>query len=105
MEAAKEAGARYVIGSALRLGPAARHRFLPFLEREFPDLYQRYRRHYATSDLANRSYQDALTRRLDALRQAFGFAGDEASSRRRRRLEMAEAKSARTPLPEQATLL
>ncbi|HWN18031.1 MAG TPA: radical SAM protein, partial [Gemmatimonadales bacterium] len=29
MEAAKEAGARYVVGSALRLGPAARHRFLP----------------------------------------------------------------------------
>jgi DNA repair photolyase len=105
MEAAKEAGARYVIGSALRLGPAARHRFLPFLEREFPDLYRRYRRHYATSDLASRSYQDALTRRLNALRQAFGFAGDEASSRRRRRLEMAQAKSARVPLPEQAILL
>jgi DNA repair photolyase len=105
MEAAKEAGARYVIGSALRLGPAARHRFLPFLEREFPELYQRYRRHYATSDLASRSYQDALTRRLNALRQAFGFAGDEASSRRRRRLEMAEAKSARVPVPEQAILL
>jgi DNA repair photolyase len=105
MEAAKEAGARYVIGSALRLGPAARHRFLPFLEREFPELYQRYRRHYATRDLASQSYQDALTRRLNALRQAFGFAGDEASSRRRRRLEMAEAKSARVPVPEQATLL
>jgi DNA repair photolyase len=105
MEAAKEAGARYVIGSALRLGPAARHRFLPFLEREFPELYQRYRRHYATRDLASQSYQDALTRRLNALRQAFGFAGDEASSRRRRRLEMAEAKSARAPVPEQAILL
>jgi DNA repair photolyase len=89
MEAAKEAGARYVIGSALRLGPAARHRFLPVLEREFPELYQRYRRHYARSDVTSRSYQDALTRRLNALRQAYGFAGDEASSRRRRRLEAA----------------
>jgi DNA repair photolyase len=106
MEAAKEAGARYVIGSALRLGPAARRRFLPVLEREFPELYERYRRHYATSDLASRSYQDALTRRLNALRQAFGFAGDEASSRRRRRLE----ESARDGHParqadEQAVLL
>jgi DNA repair photolyase len=87
LEAAREAGARYVIGSALRLGPAARHRFLPFLQREFPQLYERYRRHYANSDLSSRSYQEALTRRLNALRQAFGFAGDEASSRRRRRLE------------------
>jgi DNA repair photolyase len=87
MEAAKEAGARYVIGSALRLGSAARHRFLPLLEREFPALAQRYRRHYAKSDMTSRSYQDALTRRLNALRQAYGFAGDEASNRRRRRLE------------------
>jgi DNA repair photolyase len=105
MEAAKEAGARYVIGSALRLGPAARRRFLPFLEREFPELYERYRRHYATSDLASRSYQDALTRRLNALRQAFGFAGDEASGRRRRRLEMSGEKSVRVPQAEQAALL
>ena len=105
MEAAKEAGARYVIGSALRLGPAARHRFLPVLEREFPELYERYRRHYATSDMTSRSYQDALTRRLNALRQAFGFAGDEASSRRRRRLEESERK-VETPRPmEQAVLL
>jgi DNA repair photolyase len=104
MEAAKEAGARYVIGSALRLGPAARRRFLPVLEREFPALYERYRRHYAGSDMASRSYQDALTRRLNALRQAYGFAGDEGSNRRRRRLEQASR-----PLPasvdEQPALL
>jgi DNA repair photolyase len=104
MEAAKEAGARYVIGSALRLGPAARHRFLPVLEREFPALYERYRRHYAGSDMASRSYQDALTRRLNALRQAYGFAGDEASKRRRQRLE--SSTPCETPAPaEQAVLL
>jgi DNA repair photolyase len=104
MEAAKEAGARYVIGSALRLGPAARHRFLPVLEREFPALYERYRRHYAGSDMASRSYQDALTRRLNALRQAYGFAGDEASNRRRQRLESSTPRE--TPAPaEQAVLL
>jgi DNA repair photolyase len=105
MEAAKEAGARYVIGSALRLGPAARHRFLPFLEREFPELYQRYRRHYASSDMSSRSYQDALARRLDALRQAFGFAGNEASNRRRRRLEDSQGEAGPAPSPEQAVLL
>jgi DNA repair photolyase len=105
MVAAKEAGARYVIGSALRLGPAARHRFLPVLEREFPALYERYRRHYAGSDMASRSYQDALTRRLNALRQAYGFAGDEASNRRRRRLE-SSTQVRETPSPaEQAVLL
>jgi DNA repair photolyase len=96
LEAAREAGARYVIGSALRLGPAARHRFLPFLQREFPQLYERYRRHYAKSDASSRSYQEALTRRLNALSQAFGFAGDEASSRRRRRLEESEREAVAT---------
>jgi DNA repair photolyase len=104
MEAAKEAGARYVIGSALRLGLAARRRFLPILEREFPQLYERYRRHYAGSDMASRSYQDALTRRLNALRQAYGFAGDEASKRRRHRLEQSHRQVA--PIEaEQAVLL
>ena len=105
MEAAKEAGARYIIGSPLRLGPAARNRFLPILEREFPELYERYRRHYAGSDMTSRSYQDALTRRLNALRQAFGFAGDEASSRRRRRLEDAHRAAATADSVEQAVLL
>jgi DNA repair photolyase len=106
MEAAKEAGARYVIGSALRLGSAARNRFLPVLEREFPELYERYRRHYAGKDHVSQSYQDALTRRLNALRQAYGFAGDEASSRRRRRLEGAvPLRDTSTDSVEQAVLL
>ena len=103
--AAKAAGARYVIGSALRLGPAARRRFLPILEREFPALYERYRRHYAGSDMASRSYQDALTRRLNALRQAYGFAGDEASKRRRQRLEAAEHSGKVVDAAEQSVLL
>jgi DNA repair photolyase len=106
IEAAKEAGARYVIGSALRLGPAARHRFLPVLEKEFPHLAQRYRRHYARSDLASQEYQQALTRRLNALRAAFGFGGDEASNRRRRRMEAAEQSNDSTDAAtEQAVLL
>ncbi len=105
MDAAKEAGARYVIGSALRLGPAARRRFLPILEREFPALYERYRRHYSGSDMASRSYQDALTRRLNALRQAYGFAGDEASKRRRQRLEAAEHSGKVVDAAEQSVLL
>jgi DNA repair photolyase len=105
MEAAKEAGARFVIGSALRLGPSARHRFLPVLEKEFPQLAERYRRHYAKSDMTSQSYQNALTRRLNALRQAYGFAGDEASSRRRQRLEQHESREAAIPDADQQEVL
>jgi DNA repair photolyase len=105
MEAAKEAGARYVVGSALRLGPAARHRFLPYLEREFPQLAERYRRHYAGKDHVSQSYQDALTRRLRALQQAYGFPIDEAGGRRRRQLEGRAPRKDATDSVEQAVLL
>jgi DNA repair photolyase len=73
MEAAKEAGARYVHGAALRLGGAARTGFLPVLQREFPDLVERYQRRYGSNPHAGKAYEHALARRLRTLQQAFGF--------------------------------
>jgi DNA repair photolyase len=104
LEAAKEAGARYVVGSALRLGPAARHRFLPFLEREFPELADRYRRHYAGKDHVSQSYQEALTRRLRLLQQAYGFPIDE-GMRRRQQLEGRAPREGAIDTAVQAVLL
>jgi DNA repair photolyase len=104
IEAAKEAGARYVVGSALRLGPAARHRFLPFLVREFPALAERYKRHYAGKDHVSQSYQDALNRRLRLLQQTFGFPVDE-GMRRRRQLEGRAPRESAKGADEQAVLL
>jgi DNA repair photolyase len=105
MERAKEAGARYVVGSALRLGPAARHRFLPHLEREFPQLAERYRRHYAGKDHVSQGYQNALTRRLRLLQQAYGFQIDEGGGRRRRQLEGRLPRKETADSAEQAILL
>jgi DNA repair photolyase len=110
IEAAKEAGARYVVGSALRLGPAARHRFLPLLEQEFPELAERYRRHYAGKDHVSQGYQDALSRRLRALQQAYGFSVDEAGTRgaggrRRRQLEEPAPRKDAADSVQQAILL
>jgi DNA repair photolyase len=82
MGAAKEAGARYVVGSALRLGPAARQRFLPVLSREFPELAERYARHYARSEGASPAYQRALAARLHELQRRHGFPVDEGMKRR-----------------------
>jgi DNA repair photolyase len=104
LEAAKEAGARYVVGSALRLGPAARHRFLPFLEHEFPELAERYRRHYAGKDHVSQSYQEALSRRLRLLQQAYDFPVDE-GMRRRQQLEGRSPQKDASALEEQAVLL
>jgi DNA repair photolyase len=86
MAAAKEAGARYVVGSALRLGPAARRRFLPFLATEFPELAERYERHYARRQSAGWNYQAALMSRLQDLQRRHGFEVTE-GMRRRQQLE------------------
>src|SRR5207247_1366267 len=50
-DAARKAGARYVRGGPLRLGPAARAGFLPLLEREFPELVARYQRRYGAGQV------------------------------------------------------
>ena len=100
--AAKEAGARYVVGSALRLGPAARHRFLPHLVREFPELADRYERHYGKSEGVSTEYQEALTRRLRRLQQEHGFPADEIGRRRRQQLE---GHAPRPPVADELPML
>jgi DNA repair photolyase len=102
MAAAKGAGARYVIGSALRLGPAARHRFLPHLAEEFPDLSARYRLHYGDREGVSREYQEALTRRLDRLQRRLGFPLEE---ERHRRSQLEGRRTAVGSVVEQPVLL
>ncbi len=101
MGAAKEAGARYVVGSALRLGPAARHRFLPVLAREFPELADRYARHYARSEGASPAYQRALAGRLGELQRAYGFPVEESRKRR----HQLEGRDHRAPAVREQLLL
>lgn len=75
--AASAAGASFVVqGGALRLGPAARHRFLPHLAQEFPELADRYRRHFGSHTSASRDYRRELSLRFKALQREHGFAGD-----------------------------
>ena len=80
-EAAQAARASYVHGAPLRLGPAARTGFLPVLEREFPELVDRYRLRYGSRVHAGKDYEKALQQRLRSLRAAFaversGWRGD-----------------------------
>jgi DNA repair photolyase len=76
LAAAKGAGACFASWSALRLGPAARRHFLPHLAREFPDLAERYERHYGRSDNAGWAYRKALRARFHALRRKHGLTDD-----------------------------
>ncbi len=72
-QAGKEAGARYAVGAALRLGPAARTRFLPHLAEEFPELTRRYAHRYGTRTGAGKDYTEALARRIRSLQEEFGY--------------------------------
>ena len=59
---AAAAGARDAGASALRLQPAARDRYLPWLAAEFPALAARYRATYARGPHAGARYREGLAR-------------------------------------------
>lgn len=72
-EAAADAGAEDVVASPLFLRPAARKRFWPWLEREYPELVPRYRTLYGRADFLGESRKDRLLAPFRALRLAYGF--------------------------------
>jgi len=72
--AAREAGAMTFHGGPLFLPAAAQKVFLPFLEREFPELADRYRRLYADRVHLGRAYKEALAARVQRIRDRYGLA-------------------------------
>ncbi len=67
-----KAGATYVGACALRLQSAARKRYLPFIEQEFPHLAERYRNTYANGPNAGEKYRRGLGRFFDSLCARYG---------------------------------
>jgi DNA repair photolyase len=70
-----EAGATYVGACAVRLKAAAKKRYLPFIEQEFPHLAQRYRNTYGSSAYAGEKYRDGLARFFDKITAKYGVRG------------------------------
>jgi len=62
IKAIAEAGASSLSACALRLRSAARQRYLPFIEKEFPELASRYRVTYGHSHHAGDRYREGLHR-------------------------------------------
>ncbi len=62
-----EAGALRVGACALRLDRSARLRYLPFIEREFPELAARYRQSYSTGRNVSANYRAGLASYFDKL--------------------------------------
>src|SRR5690606_24576522 len=72
-EAAREAGARHVIGQPLFLRPAARAQFFAWLDHERPQLGGLYRRLYARRDYLDDAARDRVLTTFRRLRLAAGF--------------------------------
>jgi len=72
--AAKEAGALSFGGGPLFLGTAARDVFLPFLEKEFPELVGRYRETFSKGIYLSQAYKDGLKQRVGRIRDRYGLA-------------------------------
>jgi DNA repair photolyase len=70
-----EAGATYVGACAVRLQSAARKRYLPFIEQEFPHLAERYRNTYGNSPNAGKKYREGLARFFEKLCTKYGVRG------------------------------
>jgi DNA repair photolyase len=72
--AAREAGAMSFGGGPLFLKPSAQAVMLPFLEREIPELAERYRELYLRSAHLGKPYKDALAARVQKIRDRYGLA-------------------------------
>ena len=62
VKAIADAGATYINACALRLRSAARQRYLPFIEQEFPELAPRYHATYSHGHHAGERYREGLSR-------------------------------------------
>jgi len=73
VRATKEAGGKYISTNTLFLKPCSASIFLPFLEKEFPDLVTDYRRRYADRAFVSKAYSKRLSDLMSALRKKHGI--------------------------------
>jgi DNA repair photolyase len=72
-KAVKDAGAVAFGGGPLFLMPSAQKVFFPFLEKEFPQLVERYRELYAKSAYLGKDYKDELAAKVRRIRDRYGL--------------------------------
>jgi DNA repair photolyase len=78
IEAARAAGATQVWWRPLFLKPSAARRFLPFIERAFPQLQQRMDEFYGSSTYTPRTYDARIGEIIEDLKRKHSFAAAEA---------------------------
>ncbi|HET9784634.1 MAG TPA: radical SAM protein [Terriglobales bacterium] len=89
--AAAEHHARFLFGNVLFLMPSAMAQFMPFLEKERPQLVPRYRKLFRHSAYLSQDYKESISRLVAELRARYG-------------LESRREESTTAPLDRQYTL-
>jgi DNA repair photolyase len=76
VQATAKAGGKYVSANSLFLKPCSAAVFLPFLEKEFPQLVESYQKRYKDRAFLPESYRKPLSQLMKRLRQKYGIPSD-----------------------------
>ncbi|MGB8890397.1 MAG: radical SAM protein [Candidatus Korobacteraceae bacterium] len=79
VHATKEAGGKYIYANPLFLKPCSASVFLPFLEKEFPQLVDQYRKRYADRAFVSKAYSKRLSELIAQLRKKYGISREFSS--------------------------
>ena len=71
--ATKEAGGKYIYANPLFLKPCSASVFLPFLEKEFPNLVEDYRKRFADRAFVSKAYSKRISELMASLRKKHGI--------------------------------
>jgi DNA repair photolyase len=82
VRATAEAGGKYIYANPLFLKPCSAAVFLPFLEKEFPQLVDSYRERYKDRAFLPKAYRQRLSQLMKRLRQKHGLRKDYGSDSR-----------------------
>ncbi len=73
VQATVKAGAKYIFANSLFLKPCSAAVFLPFLEKEFPQLVESYRQRYKDRAFLSAPYRKRLSQLMARLRNKYGL--------------------------------
>ncbi len=82
VRATAQAGGQHIFANPLFLKPCSAAVFLPFLEKEFPNLAESYRQRYKDRAFLPKSYHQRISQLMKRLRQKYGIGNDYDYSRR-----------------------
>ncbi|HJS98272.1 MAG TPA: radical SAM protein [Terriglobales bacterium] len=80
VRAVAQSGGKYIYANPLFLKPCSAAIFLPFLEKEFPELVESYRQRYGERAFVTASYRKRISQLFAKFREKYGIRGDYGSN-------------------------